>query len=142
MTITKVSYGRTYPLGNYASERIDMEATVDPEERIAGVIEQLKDMCDTEHRMNNPHLFPETQIMDYSNPPSTFTKNAGSDVLSMKYAPIEEPKISPEQEIEEVLAGIQAANNEKELYQWLFPSAKNIKTLGAYNKRKKQLNIA
>lgn len=29
MTITKVSYGKTYPLGNYSSERIDLEASVE-----------------------------------------------------------------------------------------------------------------
>lgn len=34
MTITKVSYGKTYPLGNYSSERIDLEATIGSQIRI------------------------------------------------------------------------------------------------------------
>jgi hypothetical protein len=59
MTITKVSYGKTYPLGNYSSERIDLEASVEEGERITGVIELLKEICDREHKANNPHLYQE-----------------------------------------------------------------------------------
>ena len=63
MTITKVSYGKTYPLGNYSSERIDLEASVEDGERITGVIELLKEICDREHKANNPHLYQEQETI-------------------------------------------------------------------------------
>ncbi len=142
MKITTIQYHKVYNLGNYCSEKIGLEASIDEtEQSLHDAAKELKEYCDEIHKQNNPHLFQETQVMDYSNPPSTFTNNTGTDTLSMKYAPIEEPKISPEQEIEEVLAGIEAATNETELTQWVFPASKNIKTAGAYSRRKKQLGI-
>ena len=64
MKITKVQYGKTYSLGNYCSERIDLEASVDEEEEtVTGVIADLKKMCDAEHKANNPHLYQEEPIV-------------------------------------------------------------------------------
>ena len=69
MKITKVQYGKTYSLGNYCSERIDLEASVDEEEEtVTGVIADLKKMCDAEHKANNPHLYQEEQVINITQP--------------------------------------------------------------------------
>jgi len=57
MVITKVSYGKTYPLGNYSSERIDLEASIDNIETVEEVLQELRDKCDSIHKTNNPHLY-------------------------------------------------------------------------------------
>ncbi len=64
MKITKVQYGKTYSLGNYCSERIDLEASIDEDETVTGVIGVLKKMCDAEHKANNPHLYQEEQVIN------------------------------------------------------------------------------
>jgi len=44
MKITKVNYGKTYSLGNYCSERIDLEASIDEtQESVTDAVFQLRD---------------------------------------------------------------------------------------------------
>ena len=50
-------------------------------------------------------------------------------------------KISPESEEQSLINAISEAN-EAELPQYQLLAAKNQKTMGAYNKRRKQLNIS
>ena len=54
MTIIKVSYGKTYNLGNYCSHRIDLEASIDEEEDVQYVLSSLKQQCDLFHTTNVP----------------------------------------------------------------------------------------
>lgn len=131
MTITKVSYGRTYSLGNYNSERIDLEASVTDSEHIEDVVKELKEMCDTYHKTNNPHLYQEQETI----------KETGDYALGLPNPTMQTEKISPEQEIEATLKGIEEATAET-LPTFRIKAAQNIKTLGAYNRRKKQLNIS
>lgn len=83
MKITNVKYGRTYSLGNFCSERIDLEASVDTDtEDIYECLEKLKDTCNTYHKANNPQLCTEKSLFPLDvwdwednkweeNPPST-----------------------------------------------------------------------
>ena len=60
MIITKVQYGKTYSLGNYCSERIDLEASIDESsESVTDAVFQLREYCDQLHKTNNPHLYQE-----------------------------------------------------------------------------------
>jgi hypothetical protein len=68
MKITKVQYGKTYSLGNYCSERIDLEATLDERDLECDVIGFLKDKCDEIHKKNNPHLYQEEPIIKTTQP--------------------------------------------------------------------------
>ena len=68
MKITSVSYNKTYPTGAYANEKIGMEATLDEDETVTGVLHVLKKMCDAEHKANNPHLYQEEPIIKTTQP--------------------------------------------------------------------------
>ena len=60
MKITTVSYQKTYPTGQYANEKIGMEATIDEDkESCIEALNQLRHYCDGIHRQNNPHLHQE-----------------------------------------------------------------------------------
>lgn len=61
MNITKVNYGKTFSLGNYCSERIDLEASIDEGEDIELVFAQLKKQVSDIHKFNNPHLYQEQE---------------------------------------------------------------------------------
>jgi hypothetical protein len=82
MTITKVSYGKTYNLGNYCSHRIDLEASIDEGEDIQYVLSSLKQQCDLFHTTNVPtseipHLYQETTqgITHYTQPHDGITQD-------------------------------------------------------------------
>lgn len=60
MKITIVKFGKTYSLGNYCSERIDLEASIDEtHESVTDAVFQLREYCDQLHKKNNPHLYQE-----------------------------------------------------------------------------------
>ena len=62
MKIEKVSYGKTYSLGNYCSERIDLEASIDEDkESCIEAVNQLRHYCDGIHKQNNPKLYQEQE---------------------------------------------------------------------------------
>lgn len=128
MKITTVSYGRTYPLGNYASERIDLEADVEILDDTQEVVNRLKFMCDEIHKKNNPHLYQE-QTPIVSNQ-QIFTATAPIEIKQ------QEEKISPEQALKEQ---IDSANDLKGL-EWLKPILKKFPQLETYyNEKHSQL---
>lgn len=65
MGIEKISYGKTYNLGNYCSHRIDLEASVDDGEDIQSALSSLKQQCDLFHTSNVPTS--EIPIPEYYN---------------------------------------------------------------------------
>lgn len=137
MNITRVSYGRTYSLGSFQSERIDLEASIDEtRESVADAVFQLREYCDQLHKKNNPHLYQEQETIQ---PTPEWATHKSSASYSLGTQEITE-KISPEQEIEDTLKGIEEATAET-LPTFRIKASQNIKTLGAYNRRKKQLNI-
>jgi len=139
MQITKVQYGKTYSLGNYCSERIDLEASIDETtETVADSIFQLRHYCDEIHKKNNPQLYQEqTPIANgYTNDGKEWTANGKAEISISQ----PEEKISPEQEIENTLKDIEEATAET-ILTFRLPAAQNQKTMGAFNRRKKQLNI-
>ncbi len=144
MQITKVQYGKTYSLGNYCSERIDLEATID-NETTEEAIQALRNQCDTIHKKNNPHLYQEQQSQYVKTSPDFEAKTGIPFVYTnspqtFESQPVTEEKISPEQEIANTIAEIEAATPET-LHTFQLQAAKSNKTMGAYNRRKKQLNI-
>ena len=67
MKITKVNYGKTYSLGNYCSERIDLEASIDEtQESVTDAVFQLREYCDQLHKKNNPQLYTETTVYNHN----------------------------------------------------------------------------
>ena len=68
MKITTVFYSRTYPTAMYANEKIGLEALIEEDETVTGVLDVLKKMCDAEHKANNPHLYQEEQVINITQP--------------------------------------------------------------------------
>lgn len=52
MQVKRISYGRTYNLGNYQSERIDIEAAVDKDEQaVVDILYiKLRNLVETAHK--------------------------------------------------------------------------------------------
>lgn len=135
MKITTIKYGRTYPLGSFASERIDCEATIDEGQDPHQALQSLKNQVQHFHESTNPGLYIQQQpiLPDYNNLTPT----------NQDFSPPQpEPKVSIEEETAALMIAIETAENETELTQYQLLAAKNKRTMGAYNKRKKQLNIS
>ena len=50
MTLTTISYQRVFPVGNYATERIGLEATLDETDNPQTALEHLKTMVEELHQ--------------------------------------------------------------------------------------------
>src|SRR6478609_6468242 len=132
MIITKVQYGKTYNLGNYCSHRIDIEASIDETDNPQEVLSQLKVQCDLFHTTN----IPTSEI-----PQEFITGSIHNNGMFSQPTEPQQVKLSPQDEENNLITSIESAQNEKELIQYKLLAAKNQKSMGAYNKRKKQLNI-
>jgi hypothetical protein len=133
MQITKVQYGKTYSLGNYCSERIDLEASIDEtHESVTDAVFQLREYCDQLHKKNNPHLYqeqtPEQREVIHAPPYNTYPPEG-----------ISEPpeKIPQEQKIQNLIS---QATSLPELKQWELLSKSNEKLKEAYEKRLLELS--
>lgn len=135
MTIDRIKYGKTYNLGSYSSERVDLECTLDTDDDMEEAFKILKEHCDSIHKKNNPQLYQEQErhiVSQWATQPHQET--------TLTCLPPQPEKISPEQETEALILAISEATIE-ELPQYQLLAAKNQKTMGAFNRRKKQLNI-
>lgn len=123
MQITKVQYGKTYSLGNYCSERIDLEASIDEtHESVTDAVFQLREYCDQLHKNNNPHLYQEQPYQPLNEEPPIIT--------------FPEEKISQEQKIQNLIS---QATSLPELKQWELLSKSNPKLTEAYELKLKSL---
>ena len=131
MKITTIKYGKTYSLGNFCSERIDLEASIDADtEDVYECLEKLKDTCDTYHKSNNPKLYTETPIHNNSQ----WEVNTNTQ---------EQPPSTPKTQPHSTIEAINTCTNLKELqdFQLLVKNMSNkypeIKE--AYQNKLKQL---
>lgn len=140
MNITKVSYGKTYSLGNYCSERIDLEASIDEtNESVTDAVFQLREYCDQLHKKNNPHLYQEQE--------TTVPKLDGWNELNLKGTwemlptpsdtPTQTPKKLSQQEL--ITQEISKASNPKQLSEWYLLSRKFPETIELYDNKLNEL---
>jgi hypothetical protein len=150
MVITKVSYGKTYPLGNYSSERIDLEASIDNIETVEEVLQELRDKCDSIHKTNNPHLYnphlyqEESIVSEWINSPlfqpSTTEPLPTTTISASAYVPCGEPSHPLTQE-QKFLQLISLATSTKELsmYEKTANNPKYPNLKEAYDNKLKEL---
>lgn len=67
MKIVAVNYQKVFPLGQYINERIGVEIQVDPDESEVDALREAKRIVEQFHKDNNPQLYTETPIVDYTN---------------------------------------------------------------------------
>ena len=147
MKIDKISYQKTYPTGQYANEKIGMEATLDPGEDIQFAMCNLKHECDEIHQKNNPHLYQNNNSLYSSEQPIENYKSPGWDTLEPGYVTdtnvgdiiqqSENQNLTPSQKI---IAQINQCTEEKVLksFELLAKNNEEIKT--AYDIKLSQLN--
>jgi hypoxanthine phosphoribosyltransferase len=146
MKITKVSYGKTYPLGNYSSERIDLEASVDEGESISLAINTLKEICDIEHKSNNPKLFQEQEYKQLNEEPPQIPiqkyqmhdSEKESAAVYMSYGEPSKP-ITQEQKFLNLI-NLATSTKELSMYEKTANNHKYQNLKEAYNKKYNQLN--
>lgn len=144
MTITKVSYGKTYALGNYCSERIDLEASIDEDtESAADAIYQLRHYCDEIHKKNNPHLYQEQDTIQERQSFREVVDNHLSKIEeskerfnSLQYIDNQPKKLSQK---ELILQEISNATTEKQLKEWRLLAEKYPEIMDTYYNKLNQL---
>lgn len=127
MKIEKIEYSKNYNIQGMQWEKIVMGGTLEEGESEMDAIVELRKKCDQSAQQISSQLYDYQPLV--VNPPETFFVR-----------PEPEEKLTPDQETEALLLAISEANA-TELPQYQLVAAKNQKTMGAYNKRKKQLNV-
>ena len=110
MKIKTISYGRTFALGNYSSERIDLQADIDENEDEQTALSILKEKVERFHKEN-----------------------------TLIEQPIEEEKLSKEQIEANYIAEYEKCTNLEQLHKCRFTKNHSKATFEAYNNKEKQL---
>ena len=139
MPLKQITFSKKYPYAQFLNYDIGYVWELSYGETNEEIEEKLLQMAENHHRTHHPHLYQEQDTIQHTHIASQWED---------KYHTQQQPtvttnsteKISPEQEIEDTLKGIEEATAET-LPTFRIKASQNIKTLGAYNRRKKQLNI-
>jgi len=125
MTLTTISYQRVFPVGNYATERIGLEATLDETDNPQTALEHLKTMVEELHQETLKSL-----------PTDDFRGTHVRDV-------VEEPVDSVNKVLEAIrLCNEIEGNGEFSLRTYWLISKGNLVLSQAYKEREKQLTDA
>jgi len=142
MKITTITYHKTYNLGNYCSEKIGLEATIDEtEQSIHDAAKELKEYCDEIHKQNNPHLYQEqaTIIPEYIKGSITGLDKQGNAIHTDYSTPPEE-KISIEQGRINTINSIKACQSIEELKTWKMLTSLNPEINESYQEKLAELS--
>lgn len=139
MTGDKITYGESIECpGKW--RRMDYETTVKEGETEQSAGNRAQSFVQNFLSQNNPHLYQEQESYNHIPIVKGEFINPANILLNSQTIDSQPEKISPEQEIADILKGIEESTAEN-LHTWILLAAKNKKTMGAFNKRKKQLNI-
>jgi hypothetical protein len=138
----KVSYGRTFPIGSFASERIDLEYefVMTENDSVTSLAHQsasqLKEIIESIHKKNNPHLYQEQTPIDYNQ--QIFAANAPIEIRNEEEKRSQQSgNQSQEQKIQNLIS---QSTSLPELKQWELLSKSNEKLKEAYEKRLLELS--
>ena len=137
MKVKTVSYCKTFNIGSYQSEKIGVEIDVEENETPEQCLSAAKSMVATFFTQSNPQLNYQEQETTINN---WLVKESEHHQQMQVASGLKEEKISPQQEIEDLLLEIEQATTET-LHTYQLKASQNQRTLGAYKKRQKQLNI-
>jgi hypothetical protein len=148
MTIDRISFSETIEtMDEYGRKhwvKTSAEGSLSPEDNIPQCYNELKaHALNALYQKNNPHLYQQ-QDHQYVKTPPDFEGKTGIPYIytnSPQMFETQPVKLSPQDEENNLITSIESAKNEQELIQYKLLAAKNSKTTGAYNRRKKQLNI-
>jgi hypothetical protein len=143
MRIDKVSYGRTFSLGSFQSERIDLEASIDESDDIELIFAQLKKQANDIHVFNNPHLYQEQdtiqQTPEWATHKSNATYSLGTqEIPEMNTQPIDN-QLTQEQKIHNLISQATSIPELKQ-YHLLSQNKKYPELKEAYEKKLLELS--
>lgn len=128
MKITTVSYQKTYPTGQYANEKIWIEATIDEREDVQLVVSNLKHCCDEIHKKNNPHLYQEQETINAT--PEHY--NELIDILT-------QPQPTKEQQFQTAITQVTDINELEKVWKKIAHNPKYPSLKETYNQKLKEL---
>lgn len=130
MTITSISYQKTYNLGNYSSERIGVEVSINEGENAMEALDTAKNLCQEFHEKNNPE------------PPQSTVVSIPLEEIASIQAPKPDKKTAKEQQEQRLIDDINSCQEIKvlESYRLIAKTNENLQT--AYDNKLKQLQDA
>ena len=152
MKPTKISYGRTIPLGSFNSERLEVEVEIEKDETPEQAFAYAKQIIEKTHRENNPHLYRQIHQVssignglgennfkgiNLDNQP-TFKKEEPTFAPSVTTIPLSKEQIAEQllkEQIANTISQIQQITDGTVLKTFEKLAMKHHETLSAYNLR-------
>ncbi len=133
MKVTQVSYLKTFPLGQFINEKIEIVVSIGEGDDVQSALSLARSECELNHKTNNPHLYQEqeTSITQYEERINALDN-------SITYSPIPTQPLTQEQKF---LNLIQLATSIKELsmYEKTANNPKYPQLKQAYDNKLNQL---
>ena len=130
MTITTVSYQKTYNLGNYSSERIGVEVSINEGENAMEALDTAKKLCQEFHEKNNPE------------PPQSSVVSVPFEEIAAIQPPKIDKKTAKEQQEQKLIDDINSCTELKVLESYRLIAKSNKKLQTTYDYRLKLIQDA
>jgi hypothetical protein len=131
MPLKQVTFSKKYPYAQFLNYDIGYVWDMAEGDNREDIEIMLRKWADETHKRDCPQFYQEQR--NYV--PDTNVGNIPQPIEPQSV------KLSPQDEENNLITSIESAKNEKELIQYKLLAGKSQKSMGAYNKRKKQLNI-
>lgn len=143
MPLKQITFSKKYPYAQFLNYDIGYVWDMVEGENREEIETMLNKWADEKHKKDCPQFYQEQNSVQIISQweDKYHTKYPSNEIVTVLHTTKTEEKISPEQEIEDTLKGIEEATAET-ILTWRLPAAKSQKTMGAYNRRKKQLGIS
>ena len=143
MKITQVSYLKTFPLGQFINEKIEITIDLNEGDDVQSALSLARSECELNHKTNNPHLYQEQETMgEY--PISTSKENPleTDKYQEFRDTPIsqhlENQRLTQEQKFLQLIS-LATSTKELSMYEKTANNPKYPNLKEAYDKKLKQL---
>ena len=132
MKTTKVTYLKTFPLGQFINEKIGIEIELNEGDDIQSALAFARSECELNHKTNNAHLYKDQLL----SPDYTIFNHESLD-FSEPIKDLPQKKLSQK---ELIISEINKCQSSKQLKEWNLLASKYPETKELYDLKLKQLS--
>lgn len=128
MKTTKVTYLKTFPLGQFINEKIGIEIELNEGDDIQSALAFARSECELNHKANNAHLYKDQETM------------AEQEPVVIWGEPLRKTEPQKLSQKELIISEINKCQSQKQLKEWNLLASKYPETKELYDLKLKQLS--
>lgn len=128
MKTTKVTYLKTFPLGQFINEKIGIEIELNEGDDIQSALAFARSECELNHKTNNSHLYKDQETM------------AEQEPVVIWGEPLRKTEPQKLSQKELIISEINKCQSQKQLKEWNLLASKYPETKELYDLKLKHLS--